>query len=206
MLKKLESVECSSILIVEGKDEVSFLDAYIYRHKGLEKSKVQIIDAGGKYGFRQDLADLKDLPGFDSVRRIAIIRDADLSAEQAFQSVSNALQSESLPVPDRPGHFATDETGMITVGIFVTPDNKRSGCLESLLVDIIKSRNLRSCVDEFFKCADKPSRPKQYMLALLSLMEEYCNSIGLAAQKGYFDFTIFDNSEMASFVTTFLQI
>lgn len=40
MLKKLESVECSSILIVEGKDEVSFLDAYIYRHKGLEKSKV----------------------------------------------------------------------------------------------------------------------------------------------------------------------
>jgi len=44
------------------------------------------------------------------------------------------------------------------------------------------------------------------MLALLSLMEEYCNSIGLAAQKGYFDFTIFDNSEMASFVTTFLQI
>jgi len=88
VFKKPDSVVSDSLLIVEGKDEVSFLDAYIFRHKGLEKSKVQIIDAGGKYSFRQDLADLKDLPGFDSVRRIAIIRDADLSAEKAFQSVS----------------------------------------------------------------------------------------------------------------------
>jgi len=206
VFKKPDSVVSDSLLIVEGKDEVSFLDAYIFRHKGLEKSKVQIIDAGGKYSFRQDLADLKDLPGFDSVRRIAIIRDADLSAEKAFQSVSHVLRSESLPVPDRPGHFATDESGMVTVGVFVTPDNKRSGCLESLLVDVIESRNLRGCVDQFFKCADRSFRPKQYMLALLSLMQEYCNSIGLAAQKSYFDFSIFDRCEMGTFIDAFLQI
>ena len=88
-------------LLVEGNDERNFFDAFI---KYLSISNVQIHSFGGKDKLRSSLLGLVSAPGFRQIVKIVgIVRDADKSAERAFQSVRDSLENASLPAPTQPG-------------------------------------------------------------------------------------------------------
>ena len=72
------------VIVVEGKDEVYFLDALL---RNLKITDVEVRDVGGKNQFENKLPALVNMSGFPDVRFLAVIRDADNDPNAAFDSV-----------------------------------------------------------------------------------------------------------------------
>ena len=71
-------------LLVAGNDPRNFFEAFI-RHLSL--ANIQIQNFGGVNELRGFLRALADAPGFyEVVKSLGIVRDAEMSAERAFQS------------------------------------------------------------------------------------------------------------------------
>lgn len=183
--KKRFIIEKEKVLLVEGKDEVQFLTA-LFNVKNIQN--VQVIDTGGRDKFKKDFLTLKNTPGFNKVTSLGIIQDADDNAQDRFDSICSTLEKCSLPAPDQMASF-TSETPK--VGIFILPDCQSEGMLESLCLSTIKSKNkVLKCIDDFIQCLEqKPKNiDKARCRAFLSAMQEDTPSLGVAAQKGYWNF------------------
>ena len=183
------------LLMVEGKDEKNFFQTFLDK-KGIKE--VQVIPVGGKDNFSNNLPEIVKLPEFESLKSLAIIRDADKSAESAFKSLCSALDKNSLPTPRQIGEFVANAS--LKVGVFIIPDGKSSGMLESLCFSIVKpeGKNIIECVNSFMECIKElPQKGQQYkqpknwekakVRAFLSAMEEDTSSLGVATQKGYWN-------------------
>lgn len=90
-------IENSVQLLVEGKAEQNFFDAFV-RHLGFQDGP-QIQVFGGVDGLRSFLQGFVMSPDFDSVTSIGIVRDAEESALAARESVEASLRNAGLPVP-----------------------------------------------------------------------------------------------------------
>lgn len=73
----------NKILIVEGIDEKLFFSALINH---LNLTGIQILPIGGKTQLRSNLKALQIPKDFASVISLGVVRDADESAERAFQN------------------------------------------------------------------------------------------------------------------------
>lgn len=134
------------LLLGEGKDEVEFFTALLLE-MGLADT-VQVIDYGGVAKLPEFLTDLSRTPGIDTVRCIAVTRDADEDASSALTSLQHLVTSS--PLADRiRGHF-------------VLPDNRSPGALEALWLESLRESDFTPCVEEFFRCIEargwKPSQ------------------------------------------------
>ncbi|KPA17569.1 hypothetical protein MHK_002234 [Candidatus Magnetomorum sp. HK-1] len=76
-------IEKDILLLVEGKDEVEFFEALLKYINANESA--QIIEVGGKDKFKNEFPTLLLSPNFDSVKKYAIVRDADTNANNTFQ-------------------------------------------------------------------------------------------------------------------------
>ena len=175
---KPQNITEKKLLIVEGKDEENFFQV-LFKKKGIEG--VQIMSVGGKDNFSNNLSDIMKHPEFGNLKSLSIVRDADLSAKPAFKSVCSALRSNGLPVPSQSGKFATDNS--LKVGVFIIPDGKNQGMLESLCLSIIKPEgtNIKQCIDSFMECikglsqaGDNYKQPKKssFLLAFAHFLSD----------------------------------
>src|SRR4028118_420970 len=130
------------LLIGEGKEEVDFFTAFLSH---LNIADVQVDQYGGKQGLPSYLRTLVVRPGYLDVVSLGITRDADNSAQSAFQSVCSSLNRASLPVPSRPGEIVGDSP---QVSIMILPDGQNSGMLEDLFLTAIETDPVLPCVDE----------------------------------------------------------
>ncbi len=203
-----------SVLFVEGKDEVGFL-AKLLKAMGLDEM-VQLLDVGGKEAFAKHVQLQVNSNGFEPVTRLGIIRDADESVVNTFESIKTTLQQcktpkgESLAVPSRPNEFVGDT---LKVGIFIMPDNCQNGALEDLCLNIIKDvhRGNLPCVNDFVNCLNPPPPHKigkVKVQALLASIYEHdgkadriITHVGTAAERGYWDF----ESESLSALKQYLE-
>jgi hypothetical protein len=182
-----KSIDCNNILLVEGIDEVNLFKA-LFLQRNI--TNIQIIPLGGKDQFRPKLPELVKIPGFRQVSRIGILRDADVNAKSAFISITDALNNASLPYPSKINIWSQSKP---SVGTFILPNCKNQGCLESLCLSSLSNPKILDCIEQYLKCLKRQGNiprniHKAKMLAWLSGQEEIVNSIGLAAQKKYFDF------------------
>jgi hypothetical protein len=104
-------------------------------------------------------------PGFEVVRSLGLVRDADQGARSKLQGLQHHLREAGLPVPRNHGELASGrQPQALTIGIFVMPDGRRRGALEDLYLDAIEhfSESSRdralACVDAFVRCLDQGSR------------------------------------------------
>ncbi len=189
----IKSIDCSSVLAVEGNDEVIFFTEYL---KYLDINNVEIIDVGGVNQFKTKIPALINRRDFSKVEKIAIIRDSDEDAESAFKSIKNIIKSNNLIPPENIKSFST---GTPKVGIYIMPDNENKGMLEDLCLKTIKEDTAFTCLESFFSCIidnldndDKKSFnihiAKRKAQVYLSTKKVLVNSIGLAAKKNYWDF------------------
>jgi len=209
-------IEKDILLLVEGRDEVEFFEALLKNINAHEV--VQTIEVGGKDKFKNEFPALLLSPNFSSVKKYAIVRDADTSAKNTFKSVIGLLQRNNQPVPKYPGEMMTSNG--VTTGIFIMPGNSEDGMLEDLCLKTVKEHPVLKCVDEYFSCLhDKLSHEKKItsnepnkffypkneskakMHAFLAGMDKFVPSLGIAAKKGYFNF----NSEPLNEIKDFLQ-
>ena len=173
------------LLIGEGKEEVDFFTAFLAH---LNISDIQVEQYGGKQGLKSYLRTLVVRPGYLDVVSLGITRDADNSAQSAFQSVCNSLNRASLPVPSQPREIVGDNP---QVSVMILPDGQNTGMLEDLCLTAVETDPVLQCVDEYFDCVyrtvgrEPNNMAKARVHAWLSSQIEPDKRLGEAAKAGY---------------------
>lgn len=190
-------VKSKKILAVEGLDEKNFFDALL-EHMNIKD--VDIRQVGGKDQFKNKLPALKNVTGFFNpdgfsfVTHLAIIRDKN--SDDAFKSVANILRKANFSPAKKHALFSNANP---KVGIFIMPGKKVEGTmLEDLCLKTVESYKAMQCVEEFAACVSKlPTSPKNIPKAkvhifkaqvFLAAQPEVVDSVGVGAQKGYWNF------------------
>lgn len=175
-------------LLVEGNDQRNFFRALLDHMK---ISNVQVQNYGG----------VDQLPGFlravaptdqfiDTVESLGIVRDAETSAQSAFQSIQSSLRNAGLPVPAHPRQRAGASP---VVSAMILPDDHSPGMLETLFCRSFAGSGLDSCIDSFFECVQAelgygPHRPEKARAhAYIATQRDPHVSVGVAAQRSYWD-------------------
>lgn len=182
-----EVITKTKLLAVEGKDELNFFDAFL-DHLGI--TAFEIREVGGKNRFKEKLPALVKQDSFSNVQFLAIIRDANDDATATFRSIVDILRKEGLTPPPQTNQFSNATP---RIGIFIMPGNSDQGMLEHLCLQTVETHPAMRCVLPFNECVSSLQNPpsiliKSKALAFLAAMPEYVNSVGLGAQKGYWNF------------------
>ena len=173
-------IEQDRLLIVEGKDALNFFKAMA---RYCARSDVQVLDFGGVNELPSALSALVRTPGWNQVVSLGIIRDAEKDARSSKQSVDHAMNKAELP----------SSGNNPRVSIFILPDNERPGMLETLLCESFETDEVNNCIGEFFACCEDRANVKVGRIekarahAYLATREDPHVSVGVAAQKGYWD-------------------
>jgi len=123
------------------------------------------------------------------VTHLGIVRDKD--EDEAFKSISNIVATAGLKPPTKHSTFSD---GNPKVGIFIMPGTTVKGTmLEDLCLKTVENYPAMKCVNNFVSCASaletKPKNiPKAKAQTFLAAQPEIVNSVGLGAQKNYWDF------------------
>lgn len=194
-------IESPKQLLVEGNDQRNFFQALI-RH--LTLSEIQVQDFRGVNELRDFLSGFTIRSDFGSVTSIGIVRDAEGSAQSAFQSVQGSLRNANLPVPTKAGER---ESGNPSVSVLILPDESSPGMLETLLCRTFEGSEVDRCIDDFFACAaaspnvsiNNPDKARAF--AYLTTTPNPHHSVGIAAHQGIWNL----NHEAFEGVRDFLQ-
>lgn len=193
----LSPINSKKVLAVEGKDERNFFEALL-KHIGI--TDFDIREVGGKGQFPKKLPALVNTRGFfladesSFVTHLAIVRDKD--EDDAFKSIANIVGETGLTPPMKPSEFSN---GKPKVGIFIMPGETIDGTmLEDLCLKTVENHKAMTCVNEFASCISTleptakniPKAKVQVFKAqvFLAAQPEIVDSVGLGAQKKYWDF------------------
>jgi hypothetical protein len=180
-----------NLLLVEGKDDQAVFAA-LAKASGIDD--LQIVDMRGKDAWRKKIAGLAAAPQFAHVNRIALVRDADLDPNAAFQSAADALLNSHLPRPSRPLEVSDDARRRTS--ILILPGSGRNGALEDLLNDEISSTVFGPCFDSLVGCLaaegfPAPRQPgKARVQAFLGVQEELAQNVTVGVRQRRFDFEL----------------
>ena len=188
-------------LLVEGNDQRNFFEAFV-RHLSLQRAQVN--DFGGVSELREFLSAFVDSRNFGTVRSIGIVRDAEESAQSAFQSVQSALENAGLSASQRAGQRLSGEPA---VSVAILPDNERPGMLETLLCRTFANTSEDKCIDDYLACVGalrrapvrRPDKARAH--AWLAAKPDPHVSVGVAAQKGYWNFDHDAFADLRAFLT-----
>ena len=135
------------LILVEGNDEYDF-----FRFLQL-KDDTQIHAYEGKNQLQLELQTIKLVEGFDKLKRVAIVRDADSDPESALQSVlqqwANAFQTAKPRVTS--DLWFEDAVGR-EWSVWIMPNPKGQGDLEELLWQAVAPSEHRSCIQALMEC------------------------------------------------------
>lgn len=185
-------IKSKKVLAVEGLDEENFFDSLL---KHLNITDFDIHKVGGKNQFPKKLPALLKTPGFFApdksplVTHLAIVRDKD--KDEALKSIINIVTDAGLTPPTKNAEFSDAAP---KVGIFIMPGETVEGTmLEDLCLKTVENYPAMKCVDEFASCVSAMEpKPKNISKAkaqtFLAAQPEIANSVGVGAQKGYWDF------------------
>lgn len=179
-------------LLVEGRDAEAFFYPFL---ESMEVTDIEIHNYGSiteLAGFLKQFirnADFRQLP----VTSIGIVRDAEDSAEGAFQSICSALKNANLPVPIQ-NNLGVDVQNL-RVSTFILPNGKQSGMLETLILKAVENESSLDCVEQYLQCVKQAIgveprvMDKARFLAFLAAQQEYKPVTGHAARAGYLNFS-----------------
>ena len=132
-----------SILRVEGRDDRFVIEHLLSRH-GIDHAGVDIKwpeDSDASTGGRNKvLAGMKTAVTTSTGQSVGFVLDADEAPENRWRAVRDRLKDVGLALPDEipAGGFVGDAVGFqVRVGVWLMPDNRRSGALEEFLTDLV---------------------------------------------------------------------
>jgi hypothetical protein len=122
---------------------------------------------GTKTAWSEKLSVVMKTPGFEQVRGLGLVRDADDDPRDAFRSLSTLLASTGFPTPDRSAMIQTDPSGTLKGGILIVPSGSRRGELEDLVLASVADHPRMHCVTRYLECVrdldgphEEPSKAK----------------------------------------------
>lgn len=199
--KKKAIIKKEKVIVVEGKDDETFFNKLLDKLNILD---VQIIGMEGKNNFKKGFEYIQDLPGFNVVKRLAIILDADKNYQSTKQSVI-ANTSKALKVSKDPLIFSSSNP---SVAYFIMPNNKDKGMLETLCIASQKNSPEIKQVDKFISEVDsdnmikeKPkNKDKAKAQAYLSIMPKIACGMAYGIVKNYWNLEHPDFQKLINFL------
>ena len=190
MKQKLE-ITANRILLVEGRDEVNFLEKFIEKFFNPEVA-IQVIGAGGKDEFPKRLSairsQLQTRPNFES---LGVIRDADRNSASAFQSVHDHLDRVGFQPPESHGLFSDASP---SVGVYIMPNGSEPGAIETLCRQSVEHSDTGKCVNQYLDCLkshnvmESRNEDKCFAHAYLAATKQPMARVGEGALQGVWDF------------------
>ena len=183
----------------EGRDAEMFLIHYL-ESKALAKepkfaNEIQVLDFGGNDELRNFLVTLQNMDGFERVKSIAVIRDAESDFSKACREVTTAFKQAGFAVAGHCGEWV--HAGELSVGYMLFPLNEKEGTLEDLCLHILSEQQgdkVLTTVDDFLKTMEVENerrysrRHKNRLHTYLASSDAFVTMpIGLAAKAGAFD-------------------
>ena len=157
-----------------------------------QDSGIQVLAAGGVEQFSGKLkaikVDLKTRPDF---RAIGTIRDADDNPQGAFQSVCDHLRNAGFDVPQSHGSFSN---AFPSVGVFIVPDGKECGAIETLCRKSVEDSETVQCVEQYLQCLEhhdklsSTNKDKSFVHAYLASTSDPVARVGEGARQGVWQF------------------
>lgn len=189
------------LILCEGIDAQNFLIYYLNSDAlatwpALQQT-VQVADFGGINQLYMALSTWKNTEGFENIKSLLIIRDAETSATNAIQSVKDAFKKANLPQPDGPNSMS--KTSAISTGFTLFPSCDKfpkNGTLEDLCLNILQEKESRLLeeIEAFMnklgneKLREFPHRFKSKLHTYFSITDKYVSlKIGEAAKAGAFN-------------------
>lgn len=123
------------LIVVEGKSDEEFLRQYMLYKKIDISFKIIQNDSNGL----NNATITKIKKGLDDGKKVYIIFDADKSYDKTLKRIKKKLKKQLVDSAD-------------TIGVFLFPNNKDSGELETLLIDIAKQPQFVECFDNYVEC------------------------------------------------------
>ena len=201
----MPSLEITSdcLLLVEGKDEVNLFDEFVKHCFGAGPT-VQVIDAGGIRKFPKQLGAIQTAAQARlSLRAIGVVRDADDDAAGAFMSVYHHIHNVGYEPPAAHGEFS-DATP--SIGVFIVPNGKDPGAIETLCRRSKEGDEVAKCADEYLRCLEgneamrSTNEDKSFAHAYLAAMKDPVARVGEGARQGVWDFDSAAFAELSEFV------
>ena len=192
MPRRRLTLEEDILLLVEGRDEVGLFNGLIKNCLQGNRSQIQVLDAGGKEKFKDNIETIRTLAlKRPTLRSIGVIRDADDNANGSFDSVCDSFRSAGYEPPTAHAKFS-DATPAI--GVFIVPDGSQSGAIETLCRRSVEGEDAAKCVDEYMECLtthnalQSKNADKTFTHAYLAAMRYPVARVGEGAQQGVWDF------------------
>jgi hypothetical protein len=209
-----EQLTKTKAILVEGLDEQNFFTA-LFKH--LHRDDVDIILVGGKENFKNEFPAFLKRPDFYHITSYAIVVDADSSAANTFQSISNLLKKHGQPVPKKLNEHTSE--GNQQTGVYIMPGDLDNGMLEDFCLKTVADHPAMPCLDNYFsglkkvlteKPENEPKDPRKFYfpknlskakaLGFLAALHEPFSSVGVAALNGYWNFEHSSLEELKSFL------
>ncbi|ODS41729.1 MAG: hypothetical protein A7315_00400 [Candidatus Altiarchaeales archaeon WOR_SM1_79] len=193
--------EKEKIIAVEGKDDKWFFERLLEK---LGISDIQVWDIGSKGEFKNKFPDIRLFSGFNNVRRVAAILDADNSYRNSKESIEHTI-NRALKASSNPKEFSSSNPA---VAYFIMPNNKDKGMMETLCVLSQKNNPAMKQVDKFIEAVnsdtaikEKPkNEDKAKAQAYLAIMPEIAYGMAYGIVKNYWDLSHTDFKELINFL------
>ena len=205
-------IEKDRLLLVEGRDEANLFGALIehleHRLDGERWSEIQVIDAGGKNKFPNNLRAIKAGAEARDVQAIGAVRDADDDAGGAFRSVCGHLSNAGYAPPAAHGGFSGATPA---VGVFIVPDGDTPGAVETLCRRSREGDAVSGCVEDYMSCLDRRgamrsgNRDKTFAHAYLAATDDPVARVGEGALRGAWDFDSDAFADLSAFLRELLS-
>lgn len=204
-ITEIKTIFSEKLIIVEGRSDERFIFAILNK---LDIQDIQIINIKGR-DFTKYLPAIGKVPGFDLVKILVLIGDANNDSNAAFTRIKDSIgrvEEYEFNPPSQKNQFNND-TDFPRIGIFLfSKPGSQEGILEDLCLATVENDPIMDCVNEFHDCitglgCELKNPPKSKCLTYLSAMKELKTCIGIAAQKGYWDL----DSNVLNDLTDFLR-
>ena len=210
---KFSLVGVKRLLIVEGKEDLFFL-AGIVQHlieAGEDILPFMAKSAGGATEIPDEIEGTPQIPGYQTLESIAVLRDADDNPRGSRESVLDAFARTGLLRKIRRRYTAIPGTPRVSV--FLLPDDEHKGALETACMNSALTTPQAPCIDEFLRCADRAITRKQpqtisqqhksWAYAFLATTDKPEDEVSEACWAGTWDITSKEFIKLIGFLRTF---
>ena len=163
------------LILCEGIDEklffIWFLD-HFKKKSGSDYDKyneIQIEDIGGNTDFLKQLNVWTLISGFENIKTVGIIRDAENDAAAALQSIQYCFSHNGLPEPQDCFKLTDNQNGGVRTVFGILPGTKTNnkwdnGTLEDLCLKILKDSQSSEKIDLLTKYLEQVQDNFEYKI------------------------------------------
>lgn len=206
------------LILCEGRDEqeflIQFLESDTLSFLPGFSNDIQVMDFGGNSELLKHLTILKKMDGFEKIKSLLVVRDAETNAKTACKEIQVALQKNDFPVPETPCCWK-GETLRVGFVLFPQCDSTlQNGTLEDLCLSILSDTSADSIlehIDKFLANLEEyRGKPfsrifKAKLHTYFSVHNDYVSlKIGEAAKAGAFDWNNVALNPLKNFIQEIL--